>query len=134
MLIGSLGTNPSETLIEILTFSFKKMRLKVSSAKRRPFYLGLNVLKQTDVIALCNKRTNKLRFSLTAIKISPKILILDSNLKSTNSGFQLRLPWDNKYMFLSSPWHEFDPIEPTWFAYPYHLVVDKKQVIRHYFR
>ena len=43
-LIGPLGTNFSETLIEILTFSFKKMRMKVSSAKRRPFCLGLNVL------------------------------------------------------------------------------------------
>ena len=39
-----LGTNFSEILIEILTFSFKKMRLKVSSAKRRPFCLGLNEL------------------------------------------------------------------------------------------
>ena len=39
-----LGTNFSELLIEILTFSLKKMRLKVSSAKRRPFCLGLNVL------------------------------------------------------------------------------------------
>ena len=45
LLIGPLGTNFSEILIEILTFSFKKMRLKVSSAKRRPFCLGLNVLK-----------------------------------------------------------------------------------------
>ena len=44
LLIGHLGTNFSEILIEILTFSFKKMRLKVSSAKRRPFCLGLNVL------------------------------------------------------------------------------------------
>ena len=42
--IGPLGTNFSEISIEILTFSFKKMRLKVSSAKRRPFCLGLNVL------------------------------------------------------------------------------------------
>ena len=42
--IGPLGTNFSEILIEILTFSFEKMRLKVSSAKRRPFCLGLNVL------------------------------------------------------------------------------------------
>ena len=31
-------------LIEILAFSFLKMRLKVSSAKWRPFCLGLNVL------------------------------------------------------------------------------------------
>ena len=44
LLIGPLGTNFSEILIEILTFSFKKMHLKVSSAKRRPFCLGLNVL------------------------------------------------------------------------------------------
>ena len=45
LLIGPLGTNFSEILIKIITFSFKKMRLKVSSAKRRPFCLGLNVLR-----------------------------------------------------------------------------------------
>ena len=45
LLIGTLGTNFSEILIEIHTFSFKKMRLKVSSAKWRPFCLGLNVLE-----------------------------------------------------------------------------------------
>ena len=39
-----MGTNFSEILIEIIKFSFKKMRLKVSFAKRRPFCLGLNVL------------------------------------------------------------------------------------------
>ena len=44
LLIGPLGTNVSEISIEISTFSFKKMRLKVSSAKWRPFRLGLNVL------------------------------------------------------------------------------------------
>ena len=47
LLIGPLGTNFSDILIEILAFSFKKMRMKVSSAKRRPFCLGLNVLKRT---------------------------------------------------------------------------------------
>ena len=36
-IIGPLGTNFSEILIEILTFSFNKMRLKMSSAKWRPF-------------------------------------------------------------------------------------------------
>ena len=45
LLIGPLGTSFTEILIEILTFSSKKMRLKVSSAKRRPFCLGLNVFK-----------------------------------------------------------------------------------------
>ena len=44
LLIGPLGTNLSEILIEILTFSFKKMRLKLSSAKWRLFGLGLNEL------------------------------------------------------------------------------------------
>ena len=46
LLIGPLGTNFSENLIEILTFSFMKMRLKASSAKWRPFCLGLNVLRK----------------------------------------------------------------------------------------
>ena len=44
LLIGPLGTNFSEFLIEILIFPFKKMRFKVSSAKRRPFCLSLNEL------------------------------------------------------------------------------------------
>ena len=44
LLIGPLGTNFNETLIEIHTFSFKKMHLKMSSAKWRPFCLGSNVL------------------------------------------------------------------------------------------
>ena len=46
LLIGPLGTNLSEILIEILTFSFKKMRLKVSSGTWRPFCLGLNELNR----------------------------------------------------------------------------------------
>ena len=44
LLIGLLGADFSEILIEILTFSFKKMRFKLSSAKWRPFCLGLNGL------------------------------------------------------------------------------------------
>ena len=44
VLIGPLGTNFSEILIEIQTFSLKKMLLKMSSGKRRPSCLGLNVL------------------------------------------------------------------------------------------
>ena len=42
--IGHLGTNFNEKLIEIQIFSFKKMRLKMSSAKWRLFSLGLNEL------------------------------------------------------------------------------------------
>ena len=41
LLIRPLGTNFSEILSEIRTFSFKKMHLKMSSAKGRLFRLGL---------------------------------------------------------------------------------------------
>ena len=44
LLIGPRGTNFSGILIGIQTFSFKKMHLKMSSGKRRPFCLVLNVL------------------------------------------------------------------------------------------
>ena len=44
VLIGLLATIFSEILIGIETFSSKKMLLKMSSAKWRPFCLGLNVL------------------------------------------------------------------------------------------
>ena len=45
LLIRPLGTNSSEILIELHIFSFKKMHLKWSSAKWRPFCLGLHVLR-----------------------------------------------------------------------------------------
>ena len=45
LLIGPLGTNFSEILIEIHTFSLEKVYLKMSSGKWRPFSLGLNVLR-----------------------------------------------------------------------------------------
>ena len=44
LLIGPLGTNLNGMSIEIQAFSFKKIRLKMSSGECRPFCLGLNVL------------------------------------------------------------------------------------------
>ena len=44
LLIGPLGTNFSEILIEIHTLSSKKIHLKMSSAKWRLFGLGFNEL------------------------------------------------------------------------------------------
>ena len=44
LLIRKLGTNSIEILNTILTFSFKKMHLKMLAAKWRPFFLGVNVL------------------------------------------------------------------------------------------
>ena len=45
LLIWTLATNLSEILSEIHAYSFKKMHLKMASAKWRPFCLGLNVLR-----------------------------------------------------------------------------------------
>ena len=70
LLIRPLGTNFSEMLIEILTFIFMKMRLKVSSAKWRPFRLGHNVLtithkhKNKGYAINCWKQTKSLDFFL----------------------------------------------------------------------
>ena len=64
LLIRPLGTNFSENSIEILTFSFKKTRLILSSAKWRPFCLGLNVLKECGIpspIGQCNARSQETR-------------------------------------------------------------------------
>ena len=47
LLVETLGTNFSEILIEIHTFSFKKMHLKMSSEKKWPFCFGLNVFRNT---------------------------------------------------------------------------------------
>ena len=50
LLIGPLGTNFSEILTGIQTFSFKKIHLKMSSGKWRPFCLGLNVLNDNKAV------------------------------------------------------------------------------------
>ena len=62
-----LGTNLSEILIEIRTFSFKKMRLKVSSAKWRPFCLGLNVLTQWSLNTM-GKTFHRWHFKMNFLK------------------------------------------------------------------
>ena len=46
LLIEPSGTNFSEILIAIITFSVKKMHLKMSSGNWRPFCLGLNELNE----------------------------------------------------------------------------------------
>ena len=53
-LIGALGTNVSEILIKIYTFSLNKIHLKMSSGKRQPSCIGLNVLTKV----LCTSGPN----------------------------------------------------------------------------
>ena len=51
LLIQNLGTNFSEILIKINTFSLKKMHLKMSSGRRQPSCFGLNVLISIHISA-----------------------------------------------------------------------------------
>ena len=52
LLIGPLGTNFSEIVIEIQTFSSKRIRLKMSSATCCSFRLGLNVLISNYILCI----------------------------------------------------------------------------------
>ena len=78
LLIGPLGTNFSENLIEILTFSFTKIRLKVSSAKWRPFCLGLNVLMVQKFEVICSVAA-RYRKSISIIGLVVSIYIYASS-------------------------------------------------------
>ena len=49
LLIDLQGTNFSEIVIKILTFSFKKMHLKILSAKWQPLCLSLSVLRHSGL-------------------------------------------------------------------------------------
>ena len=54
LLIGHSGPNFSEILIEIHTFSFNKMHLRMSSGKWQPYCLGLYVLRVRFVHGSCS--------------------------------------------------------------------------------
>ena len=77
LLYGPSGTDFSEILIAIHTFSFKKLHSKMSSPKWRPFCLGLNVLYQIWYSIRCYGNTvHTLTFTALAISFTNKILPL----------------------------------------------------------
>ena len=76
-LIWTFGTNFSEILSTIHTFSFKKMHLKMSSVKWWPFCLGLNVVDTFPDIAV------KL-YSLSSLRSCCVIVFVNANDASTN--------------------------------------------------
>ena len=69
LLIRSLGTNLSEILCKIHSFSFKKMLLKMSSAKGRLFSLGLNELKYMPIQGRW-RRCHDCQVVLVAVSVS----------------------------------------------------------------
>ena len=86
LLIGPWGTNFSEILIGIQIFSFKKIHLKITSAKWRLFCLGLNVL----------------RISSCAVAISIVLRGFIWYMCSYPSSWSLHWHWDN-YMITPEP-------------------------------
>ena len=86
LLIGPLGTNFSELSIEIQTFSFKKNHLKVSSAKWRPFCVGLNVLTTVKHLlpnTICYQCSQWWKFSQNVNIFVSVLLITNGILRTT---------------------------------------------------
>ena len=84
LLIGPWETNFSEILISIHTFSFKKIHLKISSAKWRPFCLGLNVLNimttgslLSNMRLLCQLRCKGL-YTIQRVWIGDALTLVDT--------------------------------------------------------
>ena len=96
LLIGPWGTNFREILISIQTFSFKKKKhLKMSSAKWRPFCLGLNVLRQYTKQSLSQwEKTGIIEHSITVYSAYP---------------FFLWWLWEYLYLMSSSSNWKYDP-------------------------
>ena len=91
MLIVQLGTNFNENLSEIHSFSFKKMHLKMSSAKWRLFRLGLNELNM--VICIILRRISEVILSCPIICPFVRIIrcwYITSHLRFVAT---LPLPW-----------------------------------------
>ena len=69
LLTRTLETNFSEIISEMHTFSFKKIHLKMSSAKWRPFCLGLNVLTHWCLVThICVRELGHICFRIVAYR------------------------------------------------------------------
>ena len=87
--LDSLSTNFSQILIKIHPISFKKMHVKLSSAKWQPFCLGFNALSCSNICQIW-------MWSLTLV-----VLRLEYYSKRTKSIPWLLMPW-----LLALPGHE----------------------------
>ena len=77
LLIGPLGTNFNEILIEIHAFSFKEMHLKMSSGKWRPSCLGPNVLTEISWRSIAIRP--KLQDVITHPYLNPMVVWISSH-------------------------------------------------------
>ena len=98
LLIGTLGTNFSEILIECHSFSFKKMHMNMSSGKWRPSCLSLNMLKFSSCI-----REDWCNCIYYVLIISYGVLTAGQHLKSPKSlscTSPPTPPWSTKVMVM----------------------------------
>ena len=89
LLIQTLGTNFSEILSKIRTFSFTKIIFEMSSAKRWKFYLGLNVLSVIDISKMGPRFAALCQFLID----TPVPMVLDSRMqlsKASQKGKRIR--------------------------------------------
>ena len=128
LLIGPLRTKFSEILIKILRVLFKKMHLKGSSAKWRPFCLGLNVLTHcgqlmprlqyvlstVHVMACCIFSTKSLpEPMLTYFILSPLEINFNEIWIKIQSFFTSQLKVSAKYWPFWSGIHVFKSLRPS---------------------
>ena len=85
LLIGPFGTNISEIEIEVQTFSFKPMRLKVPSREWLPFCLGLNVLINVQDLAHIRTTTKPKHWSAAKLKIHYDDVIMTTTASQITS-------------------------------------------------
>ena len=90
LLIGPLGMNFSEILIEVNTFSLKKMHLKISSAKRCLICLRLDVLINVEQIT-----SFKIAYVISRLQPNDWISVI------------IRLFWRGMWRFISLINHVF---------------------------
>ena len=106
-LIGPLGRNFSENLIEILRVSYKKMRLKGSSTKWRPVCLGLNMLtSQVRVYWIhwgLNKRADTLTHWARKTHICVGNLTIIGSDNGLTPGRRQAIIWTNAGILLFGP-------------------------------
>ena len=109
LLIGPLGTSFSEILIGIQTFSFRKMRLKMSSAKWRPFCLGLNELTHCGV-----------RLSHCGVRLSLSCATL--HWQDNGTAGQARAMWRSEAMSCYKTWSTLTKVMACCLTAPSHYL------------
>ena len=88
------GTIFSEIVIESRTFSFKKMRLKLSSAKLLPFCLDLNVLTHWCLMTkICVIKSGHLGFKQSFVPCSASSHFVQTHDYSRNGGTKWWFSW-----------------------------------------